>query len=184
MVKVAKILIQKLLIFKNFITILIYRLNGINIGENSNISILSKLVRRGGEISIGKNVTIHNHVLIDAQGGWIIIEDNVSINTQSVLYGGGGLKIGCNTMLAVGVRIIAQNHNFSSKKEIIKKQGSNYKGISIGDDVWLGANVIVLDGIIINNGSICGAGSIITKNTDEYSVNVGNPSKKIGTRKY
>jgi acetyltransferase-like isoleucine patch superfamily enzyme len=54
--------------------------------------------------------------------------------------------------------------------------------VSIEDDVWIGANVIILPGVTIAEGSIVGAGSVVTKSTEPYSINVGNPSKLIKYR--
>ena len=64
-------------------------------------------------------------------------------------------------------------------KNFVQKE----RRITIGNDVWLGAGVIVLPEIAIGEGSIIGAGSIVTKNVPPYSVAVGNPArviKKIG----
>ena len=55
-------------------------------------------------------------------------------------------------------------------------------GVKIGNDVWIGDNASILQGVEIGDGAVIGAGSIVTKNIDPYSINVGNPSKQIGTR--
>lgn len=55
-------------------------------------------------------------------------------------------------------------------------------GIEIGDDVWLGAGVIVLDGVKIKKGCVVGAGAVIKDSFDEYSVLAGVPAKIIGKR--
>lgn len=178
--------IKKILksIVNNFyiLVILYHRLRGVKIGWKSKISPFSRIILNGGNIKIGNNVTIHGGAIIDAQGGTISIGDNISINRQCVLYGGGGIEIGNYTLLAIGVKLIAQNHNFKFKNQFIKFQGSSYNGIKVKEDVWLGANVIVLDGVLIERGCVCGAGSVITKNLCEYSINVGNPSKIVGYR--
>jgi len=57
-----------------------------------------------------------------------------------------------------------------------------YKDIEIGNDVWIGANVIILDGIKIGNGVIVGAGSVVTKDIPSYAIVGGNPAKIIRYR--
>ena len=54
--------------------------------------------------------------------------------------------------------------------------------IKIADDVWLGANVIVLKGVTIGRGAIVGAGAVVTKSIPEYEIWAGVPAKKLGVR--
>lgn len=56
------------------------------------------------------------------------------------------------------------------------------KDVIIGDDVWLAYGVIVLPGCKIDNGSVIGAGSVVTSDLESYSINVGSPARKIGER--
>ncbi len=56
-------------------------------------------------------------------------------------------------------------------------------GVEIGDDVWVGAGVRILDGVKIGSGCVIGTGSVVTKSTDPYGVYVGVPAKKINDRK-
>jgi acetyltransferase-like isoleucine patch superfamily enzyme len=52
----------------------------------------------------------------------------------------------------------------------------------IGDDVWIGLGSIVLSGVSIGEGSVIAAGSVVTRNVDEYAIYAGNPAKKIRER--
>lgn len=74
----------------------------------------------------------------------------------------------------------------SNCKELSDIQKYTWEGINrktvIGNDVWFGENVIVLNGAQIGNGVIAGAGSIITKDVPDYAVVVGNPARIIGYR--
>ncbi len=62
----------------------------------------------------------------------------------------------------------------------MKRQGLNFEGIIIQDDVWVGANSTILDGITIERGSIIGAGAVVTKNVKDHALMVGNPARQIG----
>ena len=55
-------------------------------------------------------------------------------------------------------------------------------GIIIEDDVWIGANVVVLDGAILRRGSVVGAGSVVREELPPYSINVGSPTRVVGFR--
>ena len=91
--------------------------------------------------------------------------------------------IGNNCSISQFVSLIASNHG-TSKKDLIKNQNwtESNNNIQIEDDVWIGCNTVVLPGVKISKGSIIGAGSIVTKNTEPYSINVGNPARLIKFR--
>ncbi|WP_174734333.1 CatB-related O-acetyltransferase [Mesobacillus harenae] len=59
---------------------------------------------------------------------------------------------------------------------------SKPKKTIIGDDCWIGANVVIMDGVKVGNGSIIGAGAVVTKDIEEYSIAVGTPAKVIKKR--
>lgn len=61
-------------------------------------------------------------------------------------------------------------------------QGCNEKGIVIENDVWIGANSVITDGVTIKMGSIIAAGAVVTKDTELNSINAGVPSKIIKFR--
>lgn len=84
----------------------------------------------------------------------------------------------------VGPRCIFRtaDHNFSSNKIPIQHQSHTTQDIQIGNDVWLGANVIVLPGVTIWNHVVIGAGSVVTKGLPDFSVAVGNPARVIKKR--
>jgi acetyltransferase-like isoleucine patch superfamily enzyme len=129
-------------------------------------------------LSIGRNVYINHNVTV--WGNIITIGDNTQINPNTVLY--GNIEIGKNVMIAPNCMIAGGNHNFSDTTTPIRFQGDNSKGIVIEDDVWIGANCVILDGVTIKKGSVIGAASVVTKDIDEYSIVIGNPAKTIKKR--
>jgi acetyltransferase-like isoleucine patch superfamily enzyme len=135
-----------------------------------------------GSISVGRNCSLSKGVLLHAYGGYIKIGENSSINPYCVLYGLGGIKIGNGVRIAPHVSIIASNHIFSDPNIFIFKQGETKKGIVIEDDVWIGTGARVLDGVTLAKGTVVGAGAVVTKSSDPYTVIVGIPAKAIATR--
>jgi acetyltransferase-like isoleucine patch superfamily enzyme len=93
------------------------------------------------------------------------------------------VKIGKYCSIAPGVVIVGSNHKFDNTEVFIKEQGITIKGIVIEDDVWIGANVTVLDGVKIGKGAIIAAGSVVTKDVNEYYIVGGIPAKVLKSRR-
>jgi len=108
--------------------------------------------------------------------------NNSSFNKDCWVSGGGGLNIGNNVLIGPKVIIHSANHNYCKMDQLIINQGHTFKHVNIGNDVWIGAGVIVLPGVTIENGCVIGAGSVVTKNIPSYSVAVGNPAKVVKER--
>jgi acetyltransferase-like isoleucine patch superfamily enzyme len=101
--------------------------------------------------------------------------------------------IGSDVIIGNKVGIIGKyDHNFQQigipirRASQIRDQDYNWKGLGqitkIGNDVWIGYGATIIGGVTINNGAIIAAGSVVTKNVDEYAIYAGNPAKKIGDR--
>lgn len=81
------------------------------------------------------------------------------------------------------VNIIASNRIYKSKDIPILKQGVTEEGITIGNDVWIGAGSTILDGVNLGDGVVVAAGSVVTKDVPPYSIVGGVPAKIIGERR-
>ena len=93
------------------------------------------------------------------------------------------VNIGAYTMLANNVSIIGGDHNFSKIGIPIIFSGRGILNETfIGKDVWIGAFSIIMTGVKIGDGSIIGAGSVVTKDIEPYCVYAGVPAKKIKNR--
>jgi len=116
-------------------------------------------------ISNGKNIKIGKHCHIN---------ENVFIQ--------GGI-IGDYCMIAPNVSILSGMHNYSNTLIPMIKQGGEINKISIiEDDVWIGRNVVLMPGIKIGKGCIVGAGAVVTKNVEPYSVIGGVPARLLKKR--
>ncbi|MNK00941.1 Maltose O-acetyltransferase [compost metagenome] len=127
----------------------------------------------------GKNVNVEKNADFGT-GADIIIGDNSGLGINCNIR--GPLKIGDNVMMGPNVRIITSTHVFDRIDIPMRLQGGYKKGVVIGDDVWIGANVIILPGIKVGNGAIIAAGAIVTKIVPDYAIVGGNPAKIIRFR--
>jgi acetyltransferase-like isoleucine patch superfamily enzyme len=136
-----------------------------------------------GSIEIGENSFVAHRSTLAAQGGSILIKKHVHISRGTYINGIGNVVIGNDCMIGPNVVIISGTHNYSDIKTPIRKQGSVKEKIIIEDNVWLAANVNVMPGIRIGEGSVVGAGAVVTKDIPQYSIAVGVPARIIKNRK-
>jgi len=129
------------------------------------------------EIRLGNDVRIGRNSVLKASIGKIIVHDGVHISRSVHLGGGGGIEIGKNSLLGDKVELISSQHVHDDPSMPIKLQGSRFGKIVIEENVWLGAMAIVLPGVQIGNGSVIGAGAIVTKDIPSDSVATGVPAK-------
>jgi len=128
-------------------------------GENAEMRPFAYAVC-ASRISIGKNVKIHPGTMLFAENGQIVIEDDVAIGS--------------------GVHFYVSNHKFDRRDIPIRYQG-HYpaKTIHICRGAWIGSNAIILPGVTIGVNSVVGAGAVITKDVNDYTVVGGVPARVI-----
>lgn len=130
--------------------------------------------------SMGKNVNVER----GARFGW---GSGIEIGANSGLGSNcqfpSKIKIGSDVMVGPDVLIIDQSHRFDSVEIPMRLQGDRVLApVTIEDDVWIGARVIILPGITISRGAIIGAGSVVTKDVPSYAICTGNPARVIKYR--
>lgn len=158
----------------------------IELGDQSKLdrNVRIKNIGRTTQICLGDRVRIGQGVQIKAHAageGKIEIGESTIIGSYSSLSG-LFIHIGKDCLIAPQVCIFANNHVFADPHRKIREQGHTYQGIVIEDDCWLGAGVRVLDGVTIGEGSVIGAGAVVTKDIPPYSVAVGVPAKVVAQR--
>ncbi|MBZ5533946.1 MAG: acyltransferase [Acidobacteriia bacterium] len=166
-------------------------------------------LRGASLIRLGKGVTLERGVTIDGlMRKGVVLGDHVKIGPYSTLVGapvsnlGEGIRMGANSavdaysfigssgFVAIGDNVIMgqhvcfhpENHNFERTDVPIRLQGTTRQGITIEDDVWVGANVTFLDGAVVGRGSVIGAGSVVRGAIPPYSIAVGIPARVVRTR--
>jgi acetyltransferase-like isoleucine patch superfamily enzyme len=137
---------------------------------------------RGTKIIIGARTVIDSFVKIKPAGGVadLIIGNDCVINSGCVLYTGNGLTMGNGVAVAANCTFAPVNHEYQNRLVQIREQGfrSSKGGIVIEDDVWIGANTVLLDGAILRQGCVVAAGSIVRGELRAYHVYAG-PNLRI-----
>jgi len=141
---------------------------------------------RGTVIEIADGVTIDSFVKIKPAGGDgdVRIGENTAINAGCVIYTGNGVTIGKGCAIAANCTFASTNHEVAQRDKPIAQQRfmPSRGGIVVEDDVWIGANVVLLDGAILRQGCVVGAGSVVRGELPPYSINVGSPTRIVGYR--
>lgn len=161
----------------------------IEIHSGANVSPLADIEDsvRGTRIVISDGVAIDAFVKIKPAGGVgdVVIGEGSVINSGCVIYSGNGVTLGRAVAVAANCTFAPVNHEYRSKDRWITSQGfgPSKGGIVIGDDVWIGANCVILDGANIGTGCVIAAGSVVRGTLDPYGIYGGNPIAKLGERR-
>ena len=137
---------------------------------------MSLLRFSGAKIGIGS--CVHPNVMILSAKN-LIIGSNSSIGSNSEIFNYSELIIGNNVAIGTQFYVNTNNHSVHDQDKPLSYQGGVTDKIIIGDDVWIGARVIVLSGVKIENRVVIGAGSVVTKNLETRNIYAGTPARKI-----
>ena len=126
----------------------------------------------------GQNVNIEH----GAQFAYDLrIGDNSGVGVNALIS--SHVTIGRDVMMGPDCMLFTANHGMDDLSiPMWRQESSEPKPIVIGDDVWIGARTIILGGVHVGNGSVIGAGSVVTKDVEPYSIVAGNPAKLIRKR--
>ena len=122
---------------------------------------------------------VESYCCINNAVGDVIIGDYTRIGLHITII--GPVCIGNHVNLAQGITITALNHNFSDATKRIDEQGIATKPVVIKDDVWIGANAVVLPGVTIGSHAVVAAGAVVTHDVPDNTVVGGVPAKVIST---
>lgn len=141
---------------------------------------------RGSLIKVGAHSVIDSFVKIKPAGGPgdLVIGEHVVVNAGCVFYTGHGITIGNAVAIAANCTFAPVNHAYADRSRLIREQGflPSRGGIRIEDDVWIGANCVLLDGAWLRRGCVVGAGSIVRGELQECGVYAGQPLVLKGVR--
>lgn len=126
---------------------------------------------------LGKHSVIESFCCINNAVGDVTIGDYTRIGIHNTII--GPVCIGNHVNLAQGITITALNHNFEDSSKRIDEQGISTKPVVIGDDVWIGANAVVLPGVTIGSHCVVAAGAVVTKDVPDHTLVGGVPAKII-----
>ena len=168
-----------------FLRSLYWGAQGMQIGRGSKFSTLA--VTWPHKVSLGANCSLEHDIYLNAAGPY---SEGVSIQLGAGCFVGKGcefnishrLTVGENTLIAAGSRFIDHNHGIAAGAPI-KQQPETSAPITIGPDVWIGANSLILQGVTIGEGAVVAAGSVVTHSVPAFTVVAGCLARPMRDRR-
>jgi maltose O-acetyltransferase len=112
----------------------------------------------------------------------IRVGSHFGVNTGSYINGVGGITMGNYVLLGSNVTISSGLHEIDGQEPPIFARPTTPKAIAIEDDVWIGAGAVIMPGVTLRRGTVVGANSVVTKDTEAYAVVAGVPARKLRSR--
>ncbi len=136
---------------------------------------------REGRLEIGANALLEPGVWITAPGAARVrIGEGTFLNMGVMVAAENLVEIGDHCMLANGCFVTDSSHRYDDPERPITWQGFQSKGPTrIGENCWLGANVVVTSGVSIGERCVVGANSVVTKDVEPFSIVAGAPARTI-----
>jgi len=147
--------------------------------DGAKVSAASR-VQFGGRIRFGRHSVVKPNTIIQTSGGSITFGEQCAVSSfNHISAGKADIVAGDYVRTGPNVTIVATTRNYRDKSLPVVEQGYADRGITIGNDVLIGAGAILVDGCDIGDGAIIGVGSVVTGHVAPYSVVFGSPAKVI-----
>lgn len=126
---------------------------------------------------LGRKSVVESYCCINNAVGDVTIGDYTRIGIHCTVI--GPVCIGSHVNLAQGITVTALNHNFGDAARRIDEQGVSTRPVTIGDDVWIGANAVILPGVTIGCHCVVAAGAVVSKDVPDNTLVGGVPAKVL-----
>jgi len=135
-------------------------------------------------IDLAPGCEVMHGVIVHAHRARVRLGRRSQLNPYTVVYGGSGVTIGDDVMIAPHCVLAAGNHDHRQLDQPMRTAPSISRGpIVIEDDVWVGAHCTITDGVTIGRGAVVGANSVVTRDVPAYAIVAGVPAHVIGDRR-
>ena len=151
------------------------RRHGFELAERCFVSELAALQATRLRLGEGSYIAAHAYVTGDIEAG-----RDCTMNAFSVVR--GSVKIGDAVRIGAHTSILAFNHTYADADTEVFRQPITERGITIGDDVWIGSHAVLLDGVTVGDRAVIAAGAVVTKDVPAGAVVGGNPARVLRWR--
>lgn len=152
---------------------------GVYIDQQAYLHATPAGIRIGENTIVMHGAVLHVYNFRNLPHAGITIGRDSLIGEYTVIRGQGGVTIGDRVYTSPFTQLIAVNHVFDNPNKPFVDQGITAEGIIIEDDVWLGANAVITDGVRVGRGAVVAAGAVVTKDVPPHTVVAGVPARPI-----
>lgn len=134
-------------------------------------------------VQLGDGVVLSRNCIVIGKAGHIVIKDRVNVGFNCVFAPASGVTIGASTIIGGNCFFGGGRYHHERLDLPIMDQGAYSLGeLVVGENSWIGAGVIILDGVKLGKGVIVGAGAVVTKDAPDYAVLAGVPARILRIR--
>jgi acetyltransferase-like isoleucine patch superfamily enzyme len=157
----------------------------IHLGDDVVVDDLVVLDAKGATnrgIRAGNGVFLGRGTILSCKDGDITLGDHVNIGFHSEIFSGSEVTVGRYGLFAAYTYLVGGGHEFERADVPVVEQERRSRGITVGENVWLGAGAKVMDGVTIGDGVVVGAGAVVTESLPPGVVAVGVPARVVRSR--
>jgi len=157
----------------------------IRIGDDVVVDDLVVLDAKGATnrgITIGNGVFLGRGTILSCKDGDIVLGDHTNIGFHCEVFSASTVTVGRHGLFAAYTYLVGGGHEFERADVPVIDQDRSSRGITLGDNVWLGTGTKVLDGVRIGTGVVVGAGAVVTDDLPEGAIAVGIPARVVRRR--
>ena len=158
----------------------------IRIGDNVVIDDACCLDAKGADnrgIDIGNGVFIGRGTILSCKNGDIVVEDHANIGFNCEIFSGSRVRLGKHALVAAYTYLVGGDHTYRRTDAPVLYQDRIARGIEVDDNVWLGAHVVVADGVTIGRDAIVGAGAVVRDEIPPFAIAAGVPARVVRDRR-
>jgi len=133
-------------------------------------------------IDIGSGVFLGRGTILSCKNGDILLGDRSNLGFHCEIFSGSSVKVGRHGLFAAYAYLVGGGHEWERLDVPVLEQGRSSKGITLGDDVWLGTGAKVLDGVSVGSRVVVGANAVVNQDLPDGVVAAGIPAKVLRSR--
>jgi acetyltransferase-like isoleucine patch superfamily enzyme len=134
-------------------------------------------------ISIARGVFLGRNTILSCKNGDIVLEEDANIGFNVEVFSAAQVRVGRKVLVAAYTYLVGGDHLYDRVDVPVLEQGRTARGIDVDDNVWLGAHVVVADGVRIGRDAVIGAGAVVTSDVPPFHVAAGVPARVIRDRR-
>lgn len=133
---------------------------------------------KGGVYFEAKSHLRHSNY-VDAFKEEIRLGEHITIGQKCIIAGRGAIRIGAKSLIGGLTFIVSENHKAELFDIPYRYQGHDYEGITLEENVWIGGQTLIIDGVTIGTGTLVGGGAVVVNDLEPWSFAVGVPAQRI-----